>query len=45
MADGSDFDGAVIFQIEEHAVVAAAETETGERGLQFFLTSPLRLAR
>jgi len=32
MADSSDFDGAVIFQIEEHAVVAAAETETGERG-------------
>jgi hypothetical protein len=36
MADGSDFDGVVVFQIEEDPVIAAAETEAGERGLQFF---------
>jgi len=44
MADGSDFDGVVAFQIEEHAVVAAAETEADERRFQFF-TSPARLVR
>jgi hypothetical protein len=27
MADASDFDGIAVFQIEEHEVVAAAETE------------------
>jgi len=31
MADGSDFDGVVAFQIKQHAVVAAAEAEADER--------------
>jgi hypothetical protein len=33
MADAGDFDSIVVFEIEEHAVVAAAETEADERGL------------
>ena len=36
MADGSDFDSVVVFQIEEEPVFAAAETKAVERGLQFF---------
>jgi hypothetical protein len=44
MAHRSDFEGVVAFQIEEHAVVAAAETEADERGFSFF-TSPVRLTR
>jgi hypothetical protein len=36
MADGGDFDGVSVFQIEEHAIVAAAKAEADERGLQFF---------
>jgi hypothetical protein len=33
VADGSDFDGVIIFQIEEYPVIAAAETKASERGL------------
>ena len=36
MADGSDFNGVIVFQIEEDPVIAAAETEAGEWRLQFF---------
>ena len=36
VADGSDFDGVVVFQIKEHAIVAATETKAGQRGLQLF---------
>lgn len=36
MADSSDFDGIVVFQIEEEAIVAASETKACERGLQLF---------
>ena len=36
MADGSDFNGIVVFQIEKDPVIAAAETEAGEWRLQFF---------
>jgi hypothetical protein len=32
----SDFDGVVVFQIEEDPVITAAKTEASERGLQFF---------
>ena len=47
VADGSDFDGVVSFQIEEHAVIAAAEAEARERvsGGFSFLISPARLVR
>src|SRR5258708_39386332 len=34
-ADGGNFD-VVVLAIEEHAKVAAAETQTSERGLQLF---------
>ena len=44
MADGSDFDGVIVFQIEEDPVIAATETEAGSGGFSF-LTSPVRLAR
>lgn len=41
MANGSDFNGVVIFQIEEYPVIAAAETEADERRFQFFhITRP-----
>lgn len=33
MADGSDSDGVVVFQIEENPVIAATKTEAGERWL------------
>jgi len=36
VADGGDFDGGVVFQIEEDPIIAAAETKAGERRLQFF---------
>lgn len=36
MTDGGDFEGVGIFQVEEHAVVAATETKTRERGPQLF---------
>jgi hypothetical protein len=37
VAHGSDFDGVIVFEIEEDPVIAAAETEARERRLQFFL--------
>lgn len=41
MADGSDFNGFVIFQVEEDPVLAAAETEARKRRLKFFhVTGP-----
>ena len=36
MADPCNFNGVIAFQIEEHAVFAAAETESLERGFQLF---------
>ena len=41
MADGSDFNGTVVFQIEEDPVIAATEAEAGNWRLQFFyITGP-----
>jgi hypothetical protein len=39
VADGGDRDGVLVFETEEHAVVAAAKPVSG--GLSFF-TSPVR---
>ena len=36
VADGCDVDGLLVSLIEEHPVVAAAETEAGERRLELF---------
>src|SRR3974390_296224 len=36
MTDSSDFDGVRVFPIKEHAIIAAAEAEARERGLQLF---------
>ena len=36
VAEGGDRDGVLVFEIEEHAVVATAETEAGERRLELF---------
>src|SRR5271170_1014337 len=36
IADGGDRDDVLVLEIEEHAVVAAAETEAGARRLELF---------
>jgi hypothetical protein len=36
VADGSDFNGFGVFQIEKEPVITPAETEAGERRLKFF---------
>lgn len=36
MTDGRDIEGVGVFQIKEHAVVAATEPKAGEWGLQLF---------
>lgn len=41
MADRSDLNGVIVFQIEEDSIVATSETEADEWGLQFFyITGP-----
>jgi len=44
IANGGDVDRVLVPLIEEDPVVAAAETEAGERRFEFF-TSPVWLAR
>jgi hypothetical protein len=46
VTDGADLDCVLVFEIEEYAVVAKAETEAGARRLELlYITSPERLAR
>lgn len=36
VAGSRDFDGAVVLEIEEHAIVSAPQAETSERRLELF---------